>query len=178
MITQEKRNDLAEILYLALERDAKTDQVENGYDVYVVPLQGKWYRTLMTEEEVKAAIEFTIDILEEFRVINSNGINGEEWRRRRSEAGNGSFKAGKIINDIATERLSEIIDDVADLCSVGGAYWLVMAYPVFASALFAVFDRIVDMFDNEERYNQCAYFLLRAMLKIHSDEVDKPVEEA
>ena len=70
-----------------------------------------------------------------------------------------------------------ILHKVANMRRVGGAYWMLLSRPGLISAIYAVYDRIVDNFDDENIYIQSIYFLLRAIMKVRSEEIDKDFEK-
>jgi len=55
---------------------------------------------------------------------------------------------------------------------VGGAYAIILANPGLISAICAVYEQLVDRFEDEEMYDLSGYFLLRAIMKMNSNECD------
>ena len=77
---------------------------------------------------------------------------------------------------IGTGNLEKIVMEIAEFKRVGGAYWMIMSQPSFRQALFAVYEVIVDCFDGREErnwYNISAFFLMRAIMRVRSDEISK-----
>ena len=74
-------------------------------------------------------------------------------------------------NEIFTERIHKIIGKINVIRRVGGAYAMLISNPCFKSAIYAVYERLVDNFDDEELYCQSAYFLVRAVMRMHSNEI-------
>lgn len=54
---------------------------------------------------------------------------------------------------------------------VAGAWAALIAGPTVMSAIDIVYETEVDEFDNEELYTQGAYFILRAIMKMHGTEI-------
>lgn len=53
---------------------------------------------------------------------------------------------------------------------VGVAYAAIIAHPKLTQIIIAVYDVLVDSFDDENLYWTCAYFLLRRIMWINSSE--------
>ena len=81
------------------------------------------------------------------------------------------FQNVMVLKAVQTDKLVILMEEIEEICKVGGAYQMLLAHPSFASAVYAVFERLVDAFDDEELYLASAYFLLRAIFKINSDEI-------
>lgn len=62
-----------------------------------------------------------------------------------------------IWNSIKTEQLLELISKLI-VRRVGGAWAMLIANPCLISAIYAVYDRIVDSFDNDDLYMQSVFF--------------------
>ena len=84
--------------------------------------------------------------------------------------------AVEVMKKISTETLDNLVDEIAEMRKVGGAYWMLMSYPTFRQALFAVYDVIVDRFEEKEErnwYDISAFFLMRAIMRVRSEEIDR-----
>ena len=53
----------------------RKEELEQGCYVYEVLLQNIRFKTVMTVDELKKAISYAVDIVEEFKSINNSGIN-------------------------------------------------------------------------------------------------------
>ena len=78
-----------------------------------------------------------------------------------------------IWNSIKTEQLLELISKLDRVRRVGGAWAMLIANPCLISAIYAVYDRIVDSFDNDDLYMQSVFFLMRAVMQMNSDECEE-----
>ena len=81
------------------------------------------------------------------------------------------FETLNIWNAIATEQLKELLKRACEVQRVAGAWAALIAVPTVMSAIDIVYETEVDEFDNEELYTQGAYFILRAIMKMHGTEI-------
>lgn len=72
---------------------------------------------------------------------------------------------------IVTEQLKELLNRACEVQRVAGAWAALIAGPTVMSAIDIVYETEVDEFDNEELYTQGAYFILRAIMKMHGTEI-------
>lgn len=148
--------------------------IEEGFYKYEVQIQNIRFVTYMSEDEVELSARLAIDILEELKNINNSGFDRERLNetQKNAEAEKNELLSNILIwNKLCSERLLQIIDEIDVLRRVGGAYAMLISNPGLKSAIHAVYDRIVDGFENENLYAHSAYFLLRAIMRMHSDEV-------
>lgn len=73
-------------------------------------------------------------------------------------------------NKLETDRMEAIIVELDHVRRVGGTYALLLANPCLRSAIYAVFYRLADCFDDTDLYINSAYFMLRAIMKMNSIE--------
>ena len=176
-ITAENHSEIEEALIKAVNDEFRREEIAENYFKYIVELQGNRFITAMSLDEVEESARLTVDILEELKNINNSGINRAELERTEKEKNRNETEGGNVMqilgiwNCIKTDRLSEIIYELDRVRRVGGAWALLLANPCLISAIYAVYDRIVDSFDDDELYLQSAYFLMRAVMKMHSDEI-------
>lgn len=162
-----------------VETKMKTDEIKDGQTKYVSAIQGHWFECYMTKDEVEASVEYAIRLMEALRKVNSSGLNQERLEELQSQVNDkhsAAYDAGIrhaiLGHELITDEVNELVEEIADMRRVGGAYWLIMARPSFMSVIYAVYDRIVDQFDDEDLYIQSTYFLLRGILMIHSNEIE------
>ena len=180
------RQELKDAFLKKIKTDFPQEEVDDGYSMYEVEIQKIKFRTFMNDEELSRSIDYAIDILEELKSINNNGLS-EERLRELEENHKNSFKDDEelsymllpisVYNEFSTQELELILHKVANMRRVGGAYWMLLSRPGLISAIYAVYDRIVDNFDDENIYIQSIYFLLRAIMKVRSEEIDKDFEK-
>lgn len=185
-ISKEERDVIEEALVTAVKEQFQKEIVENEYYRYDVTLQNIKFRTYMTHKELERAASYTVDILEEMKRINNNGVNRakfEEIKESVPEKFEGNHEmlrqvchAVEVMKKISTETLDSLVEEIAELRKVGGAYWMLMSHPTFRQALFAVYDVIVDRFEEKEErnwYDISAFFLMRAIMRVRSEEIDR-----
>lgn len=185
-ISKEEREEVEELLVCAVTKQFEKEKIEDEYYQYDVVFQDIHFRTYMTHEELKKAAAYTVDVLEEFKRINNNGVNSERLEEISEDA---DRKVGcdgselkqveyalEVMRQIGTENLEKIVKEIAEFRRVDGAYWMIMSQPAFRQALFAVYEVIVDRFDEKEErnwYHISAFFLIRAIMRVHSEEISE-----
>ncbi len=162
-ISKEERELLEEALITAVKEQFQKEMVEDEYYRYDVILQNITFRTNMSHKELKCVASYTVDILEEMKKINNNGVNRakfEEIKESVPKKLEGNYEtlrqvchAVEVMKEISTETMDRLVDEIAELRKVGGAYWMLMSHPTFKQALFAVYDIIVDRFEEKEERN-------------------------
>lgn len=185
-ISKEEREILEEALVTAVKEQFQKVQKENEYFQYDVELQSIKFRTYMTHEQLKQAASYTVDILEEMKEINNSGVNRakfEEIKESVPKKFENNYEmlrqvchAVEVMKKISTETLDRLVDEIAELRNVGGAYWMLMSHPNFKQALFAIYDVIVERFEEKEErnwYDISAFFLMRAIMRVRSEEIDE-----
>lgn len=185
-ISKEEREEVEELLVCAIMEQFEKEKVEEEYYQYDVVFQDIHFRTYMTHEELQKAAAYTVDILEEFKVINNTGVNRKKLEKISENANQkvgceGSelksvWHAIEVMRQIGTENLEKIVREIAEFRRVGGAYWMIMSQPTFRQALFAVYEVIVDRFEEKEErnwYHISAFFLIRAIMRVRSEEMNE-----
>lgn len=185
-ISREERKEIEDGMVAAVKEQFQKEKIEGKYYQYDVDLKNIQFRTYMTHKELKQAASYAVDILEELKAINNNGVNRakfEEIKEEVSKKIKGNYEglipllqANGVMNQISTEKLEELVSKIADLRRVGGAYWMLMSHPHLKHALVNVYDVIVDCFDVVEEcswYDISAFFLMRAIMRVRSEEIDE-----
>lgn len=171
-ISGRKREKLENEFYQDVIKMYRKEEIKGSVYRYEVILQDTKYTTILTDEEVRASCKLAIDLLEEMKQINNNGVNKKKFNKLCREIYNiekeDRFAPFFIVAKLKTERMSEIILEIDRIQRVGGAYAMVIAHPLLYSAIFGVYEQIVDRFDDVNFYEVCGFFLVRAILKIHS----------
>jgi len=174
-ISEEKRKQLEEMLYCCAVREFRKEEVEPGYHKYEVVLQIYKFITYMTEEELKQSAKLTIDLIEEMKKINNGGMDKLAFERLVEEVEaketDEVFRVFGIWNKIATDEIRKLIAELDAVRRVGGAWAMLISNPALISAIYAVYERLVDQFEDEELYAESCFFLLRAVMRMHSEEV-------
>ena len=177
VISSEKRMEMEQELYNAVLTEFRREEVQTNIYKYEVVIQDLNFVTCMTDEEVRLSAGYTIDLLEELKVINNNGIDRQTLeqlvKEMEEKEQNEVLQTIGIWNKISTNRMAELFAKIDILRRVGGAWAMLIANPGLIRAVYVVFEQLVDQFENEELYLFSGYFLLRAIMKMHSDEVEK-----
>ena len=176
-ISDAERRQLGEEWYECVVNDFRKEMVENGFYKYEVVLQNIRFITYMTDDELRLSAGYAVDLLEELKNINNNGINRKLYELileeiEQEEALN-VLRVIKTWNRISTEELAKLIAKIDRTRRVGGAYAMILANPVLISAVCALYEQLVVRFEDEEMYNLSGYFLLRAIMKMNSNECDE-----
>lgn len=185
-ISKKERKQIEEEMVAAIKEQFQKDKVEGEYYQYEVFLQNIHFRTYMSHKELAQAASYTVDIMEEMKKINNNGVNRTKFEEIKQNADkNIKSKDGElrtlwhaieVVNQMSTEKLNGLVAEIAEFRRVGGAYWMLMSKPYFQQTLYAIYEVIVDRFDEtEERnwYDTSAMFLMRAIMRVRSEEIDE-----
>ncbi|MBR5565667.1 MAG: hypothetical protein IKW08_05810 [Roseburia sp.] len=180
-LNEKERRRLVEEWYECIVRDFRKEIVKDDFYRYEVIIQNIKFITYMTDEEVRLSAEFAIDLLEELKRINNNGIKRNVYEEimgemEREEESN-IFRVIGIWNKISTEEMAKLFTKINMARRVGGAYAILIANPGLISAICAVYEQLVDRFEDEEMYNLSGYFLLRAIMKMNSSECEDETEQ-
>ncbi len=149
---------------------------------YTVKVQNFTFTCSYTDDEIEHIVDDCILILEELQEITSNGYTREMLEEARKtgkekcDDTNGSkiqalFKTIDVYNSFSTPRLEELVDDIAVTARVGGAWFMLLSRPAFIDAIFAVYEIIIDKFDDEKIYLSSLDFLVRNAMRMHSDNL-------
>ncbi len=185
-ISKKERKQIEEGMVAAIKEQFQKDKVEGEYYQYEVFLQNIHFRTYMSHKELAQTASYTVDIMEEMKEINNSGVNRTKFEEIKQNADkNIKSKDGElrtlwhaieVVNQMSTEKLNGLVAEIAEFRRVGGAYWMLMSKPYFQQTLYAIYEVIVDRFDEtEERnwYDTSAMFLMRAIMRVRSEEIDE-----
>lgn len=113
-INDEFRSELEKNLQTAIVEQCRKEALEEHFYKYEVQLQNIRFVTYMSDEELESSVKMTIALLEEMKVINNDGMEEQEFRKRVTE---------------------------------------------------------IEEANEDELYCQSAFFLLRAIMRMHSEEI-------
>lgn len=175
VISIEFRKEIQKDLELLIVKNFQKEVGEGEFREYEVPLQSIRFVTRMTDDELRKSIALTIDLMEELKVVNNSGMNAEKLKEKAANIESSSrdelLQQIAVWKVICNEKIYEIIREMNAVRRVGGAYAMLISNPCFKSAMYAVYDKIVDNFDDEELYYESAYFLVRAVMRMHCREM-------
>lgn len=175
-ISDAERKELEEKYYTTVVEAFRKDEVEKDFHKYVVNLQDYKLITYMTDEELRLSIKLSVDLIEELKVINNIGLDKEAFEEvvskiKMTEEEDIMAILG-VYYEIATERMKEIVAEIDRVRRVGGAWAMLVANPGLKNAMYAVYEKIVDRFDDIELYAHGGFFLLKAIMNMHSDKLE------
>ena len=118
-----------------------------------------------------------LEILEEMKNLNNAGFGRNEFqrivRKVENETADEEHRILLTWMRICNKRIMELIVKVETFRRVGGAYAMFLTRPTFMSAMYAVYDVVVDKFNEEDIYWAGGFFLFRAILMMHSKEIEE-----
>ena len=155
----------------------RTEHKEDDIYRYEVELQESKFVTYLSEEDLKKSAGLAIYLIEEMKDINNNGMDEQRFKEIVSameEKYDSKFvRKISVFNELCGCNMAKLILDISDSKRVGGVYVLLIAHPLLKSAIYAVYEKLVDHFDDEDLYVFAAYFLTRVILKMHSEEMEE-----
>lgn len=175
----EKRNALEKKLFDQSVGAFRREEISENFYSYEVQLQEIRFRTAMSDEELKAAAECTVDLLEALKDINNSGVNREklmeieESVRKEFKDQPEAFCIMKTVQLFESDEIIKIRVRLAEICRVGGAYFTIISNPGLSDVILAVYEVIVDRFDEPDLYEISAWFLLRGIMHMNSNAVEK-----
>ena len=176
-ISDAERRQLGEEWCGCVVNDFRKEMVENDFYKYEVVLQNIRFITYMTDDDLRLSAGFAVDLLEELKNLNNNGLNRKVYeqilKEIEQEEESYVFRVIRVWNRISTEELAKLIAKIDRMRRVGGAYAMLLANPVLISAICAVYEKLVDRFEDEEMYELSGYFLLRTIMKMNSNECEE-----
>lgn len=176
MISKEERLEIEDGLYKHIIRDCWADKKEKDKEFLILyaQLQNIQFKTKITESDLRESVRLTIELLEELKQINNNGLNKEKFtdlmqqKIKHNEDISGYLGVwNKAFNN---DGMIKLMHDIDRTQRVIGAFAIFMANPIFVQTVVVVYDVIVDNFDDKEKYMACTSFLLRGILRMNAEE--------
>lgn len=174
-LNSETRAELENILKSTIVEQFRQNAIEGSFYKYKVQLQDLRFITYMSDEELERSIKLTIDLLEEMKAINNSGMYGKVFRKKvtdiEEQCEDEIMRQLYIWNVLCPKEVVKVISEIDMVRRVGGAYAMLISNPGLKSAIYSVYEVLVDNFDDVNLYCQSAYFILRAIMRMHSEEV-------
>lgn len=173
------RERLEKLLYKSTIDEYRKTKISDEYYLYEVILQKRKFITDMTDQELKDTVHLAIDLMEELKDINNNGLNEEKFEENLKKVGADSGKGWELMQVLniwqifATEQIQKIIVEVDKAQRVGGAWAMLIANSQLKSAILSVYKIIVDNFDDSKLYYHSTDFLIRAMMNMHGQSCNE-----
>lgn len=177
-ISNEDRNYIIEGMIQKIKNSFQKEELEDGYFAYESEIQEVKFRCYMTDEDIENTVKLSVDVLEELKCINNENFDKDKLNALMCETKNAGQNEGEfrrlccIWEKIKTDRLTMLLWEADNIRRVGGVYAAFISNPLFQSAVYAVFERIVDDFDNDELWLCCLFFLVRAVMKMRSENIE------
>lgn len=177
-IDENERKIIEGDLFDSIVGKFRRDRIEENYYRYEVEIQTIKFVTEMEDGELRDSIRLTIELLEELKNINNNGLNKITFENMLTEAK--SQEKQKLWplwlwEQIHNDEIDRIVREIDDVRRIGGAWAMLISNPQIMTAALAVYQQIVDNFDDTGLYETCAWFLLRSVLRMHSDPANTEV---
>jgi len=181
--TSEEREDFAKELAEKIRKEFAVETTEEG-TVYKSELQHTKFRCLYTDEEMLDICRCAFELIEKLKEKIDNGVTGESLEedvRANSPDGHvdpDSTPLGVLsrMHALMDQDMWKLYFDTAKTVRVGGAYLMLMSGPMFQSAIYSSFDVMLRYVNEQPPYIEdpelyTAYFLARAAMKMHSEEI-------
>ena len=175
------RSEIENGLQMAIVEQFRKEAMEENFYKYEVQLQNLRFITYMSDEELERSIKLTIDLLEEMRAINNDGMDEKEFRKKVADIEENCedefMRRLYVLDILCSQEMVKTISEIDTVRRVGGAYAMLISNPGLKSAIYVVYEVLVDHFDDETLYCQSAFFMLRAIMRMHSEEVKESERE-
>lgn len=108
------RERLEKLLYKSTIDEYRKTKISDEYYLYEVILQKRKFITDMTDQELKDTVHLAIDLMEELKDINNNGLNEEKFEENLKKVGADSGKGWELMQVLniwqifATEQIQKL----------------------------------------------------------------------
>lgn len=153
----------------------RKEQIAESCYKYDVKIKDVNFATEMTDNDIMESARLSVEIMEELKRINYEGLGRKalddivEESKSLSD-GDDAMLALIVYKKICTERLEELIEELDKMRHVDGIQAMMFSNPALYSAIYSVYDMTVDKFDDEKLYFLGAYFIMRAVMHMNSRE--------
>ncbi len=179
LLTKNEKDELVMEYVEHLKKDFRTDDapIEGTYYKYEITLQIYRFVTYVSDEEIEKSARYALELLEEMKKINNSGMDKVAFESLQKKIGEETeseiLRVLKVWNEVSNIKIAELMARIQELRRVGGAYAMFVSGPVFISALYSVYEAIVDRFDDAEWYWASGFLLFRAILQMHSESIEE-----
>ena len=155
LISTEQRSNYIKSFVETIKGDFQTEIKENGINTYEFPVLHDVYRAYMTDDQIDKTVEYAIDIIEELKKQNMNGLTGNVFEEKVKQVGN-SIVSYQICLNHEIDKLF-LLDPAASEIIVNQELY---------SVIFAIYKQLVDKFDDEEMYQHALDLLIRGIMRM------------
>lgn len=149
----------------------KESAVPNKSGMYNIVIQEQVYEVSADDAAIEAFKKISIELLEEMRKVQASGFGIDRYDEltKLSEATHGSdiFAIGMIYNELATERMKELVLDYFNFSPAKLVFKVLLIKPVIMDAIVGQYEALVkrvNNLDDDTLYKFIANFLFRVML--------------
>lgn len=180
------REELEELYYeeINMFKEEVIDQEEN-FNKYRVQLQEVEFTTYMTDQEVRYSIKYALDLLELLRKrFIEDGITKEVLEKWEQEAELERkdkltfLREWRMWDKLVDDTFRDLLIKIQECKRVGGAYAMLLALPKLKSAIYAVYEKIVEDFEDKTLQNIAGFFLVRAIMYMNSEAEEKNSQDS
>ena len=187
------KNEIEELIpgYLSeLDRWYKTtNETKKHAAIYEVTLQKLRFRCSYWEDEMRYIVRFAIEIADILNDFADGEGAREEYEAIVNQTGRGGAEDSAIhelirhkvmYNHLCSRnpRLSEIVtDNIPHVCRVGGAWQMLVSEPVLIHTIISVYEQFLYS-KRDDVFSMSVYFLARAIMRTHSEEIRENTEES
>lgn len=165
--TEEKKNYVKKY-YEKIQEDFLTEIKNDGINTYEFPVFHDEYIAHMTDEQLEKTVEFAIDILEELKKQNNEGLNKSTFNEKVSKAEVGMVSHQICLND----NIRSMVHSIDEMFLLNPFDAEIIVNQELYSVIFAIYFQLVDNFDNE-MYGYALDLLIRGIMRMGYEPVQK-----
>lgn len=183
----EEINDFVAAFFEKFTSDFHVNDGEQGLKYYRTCLQDVWFTCSYNDEELRALIRNSILLIELMKKKIDSGYDLAELKTDYQTGFNRYEAADNTTADITAtcycankitegDEAEEILNNLYSAARVGGAYLMLVAGPMFKSAIYSVYEILCKYKEGQEQLMSdpelfAIYFLSRAAMKMYSSPV-------
>lgn len=161
LISTVKRNNYIKSSVEKIKEDFQTEIKENGINTYEFPVFHDAYRAYMTDEQLDKTVEYAIDIIEELKKQNMNGLTGNVFEEKVKQADNSIVSYQICLN----AEIESIVHEIDKMFLLDPAASEIIVNQELYSVIFAIYKQLVDKFD-VEMYQHALDLLIRGIMRM------------
>ncbi len=141
---------------------------EDGIVILEVTLQDRVFRCGYTYPELKKVAKIATDVFFELKSLRE--IVSKEDFKTQEESEDGFAPIKYFCDNFATETLKKSLSELAVATRVGGAHYMLIAWPHFVNVILDLY-RVTQNgdYDTKEDFMGILSFVFRAFLYVHRD---------
>lgn len=140
LISTVKRNNYIKSSVEKIKEDFQTEIKENCINTYEFPVFHDAYRAYMTDEQLDKTVEYAIDIIEELKKQNMNGLTGNVFEEKVKQADNSIVSYQICLN----AEIESIVHEIDKMFLLDSAASEIIVNQELYSVIFAIYKQLVD----------------------------------